>query len=154
MPQKQPPATTAVRSALVVASVASTAGFGTVAPARSPALQATTPARITIKSTADMREGKLNTVNSFDRLGSRYRALLNRVAPGIKVTNLDCGAPGVLARPGQGWGPRWDGRDARRSIVSLITRSLSTSSCSACRESNPAGMLRRRGSSAACFFLG
>src|SRR6266478_9199647 len=101
MPQKQPPAMTAVCSALAVASVASTVGLGMVAPGRSPALLATTPARITIKSPADTREGKLKMVNSFDRLGSRHRALLNRVAAGRKVTDLDCGAPGVLARPGQ-----------------------------------------------------
>jgi hypothetical protein len=72
MPQKQPPAATAVCSAWAVASVASTAGFGTVALGRSPALQATTPARATIKSTADTREAKLDIANSFDRLGSRF----------------------------------------------------------------------------------
>src|SRR6266852_1847545 len=102
MPQKQPPAITAVCSALAVAIVASTAGLGMVAPGRSPALQATTPARITIKGPADTREGKLNMVNSFDRLSSRHRALLNRVASGRKVTDLACGAPGVPALPGQG----------------------------------------------------
>src|SRR6266849_3207738 len=60
MPQKQPLATTAVCSALAVASVASTAGLGMVAPGRSPALQATTPAKVTIKSTVDTRERKLD----------------------------------------------------------------------------------------------
>src|SRR5713226_916670 len=119
MPQKQPPATTAVCSALVVANVASTAGLGMVAPGRSPALQATTPARATIKSTADTRERKLNIGNSLKRpvIDSERCFNRNRVGAGRKVTDLACGEPVVPARPGQGRGPGWDGRDARRSIA-------------------------------------
>src|ERR1700687_698780 len=117
MPQKQPPATMAVCSALVVANVASTAGFGTVALGRSPALQATTPTRVTIKSTADTREGKLLITNSFERPAVDSERLFNRFDSGRKVTHLHCGAPGVPARPAQGLGDELDGRDARRSIV-------------------------------------
>src|SRR5580700_2784036 len=62
MPQKQPPATTAVCSPLLVAIGASTAGYGTAEVALSPALQAITPAKVTIKSAADMRERLLITI--------------------------------------------------------------------------------------------
>src|SRR5260370_40844307 len=125
MPQKQPPATTAVCSALVVANVASTAGFGTVALGRSPALQATTPTRVTIQSTADTREGKLLITNSFERPAVDSERLFNnsRVGSRTKVT---------------------------RDASSRLRRG--TSSGSAHRESNPAAMLRRRGWAPAWFF--
>jgi uncharacterized protein YehS (DUF1456 family) len=50
--------------------VASTAGFGTATALPSPALQATTPARVISKLRAAIRVKKLDMMNSFDRLGS------------------------------------------------------------------------------------
>src|SRR5712691_2542934 len=64
IPQKQPPATTAVSSALVVAIGASTAGFGREVLARSPALQVVTPANVTVKNMTDNRENKLDITTS------------------------------------------------------------------------------------------
>src|SRR5882672_9820543 len=105
MPQKQPPARTAVCSDLAVASVASAAGLGTAA--RSPALQATTPTRVIINSRADTRAWKLDIgiTNSFNR---------SRVGSRTKVTDIAGGAPGVPAGPAQ---PR--GRDGRARRPSL-----------------------------------
>src|ERR1700676_2201662 len=56
MPQKQPPAITAVCSPLLLAIGASTAGFGTTLVALSPALQAIAPASTTIKAKIEKRE--------------------------------------------------------------------------------------------------
>src|SRR6266496_1731043 len=63
MPQKQPPATTAGCSALAVAIGASTDGLGTAVFARSPAMQADTPANVKSKTIVDKREKKLDITN-------------------------------------------------------------------------------------------
>src|SRR5260221_12043380 len=55
---------TAVCSDLVVAIVASTAGFGMEIPGWFPALQAITPANTTVNNTADQREDKLDITTS------------------------------------------------------------------------------------------
>jgi hypothetical protein len=61
---------TAVCSDFALASGASTAGFGTTVPGRSPALQATTPAKVMSKSTADRRARKVDMVNSLKMIGA------------------------------------------------------------------------------------
>jgi len=64
-PQKQPPATTAVCSALLAAIGASTTGLGRVMFARSPALQAVAPANANVKIIAKKREKKLDITNPW-----------------------------------------------------------------------------------------
>src|SRR5271156_1977458 len=87
MPQKQPPATTAVCSPLGVEIAISTAGFGTAATGLSPALQAIAPATVSIKTTADMRE-KLVITNSSRPSLLIIRAQPLRLAKPTKVTNM------------------------------------------------------------------
>jgi len=73
MPQKQPPAITAVCWPLVDAIGTSTAGVGRVPFVLSPALHAVTPAHVSTKMTADKRETKLDITNSLAASASKVR---------------------------------------------------------------------------------
>src|SRR5580658_3247364 len=85
MPQKQPPAITAVCSPLVLATAASAVGLGTAAIVLSPAVQAIAPPSVSTNSSADMREKSV--INSPQSLADVLRRLrLLRVARRMKVS--------------------------------------------------------------------
>src|SRR3982074_1331381 len=95
MPQKHPPATTAVCSPLLVAMSASTAGFGKAVIALSAALQLTTAKRVTIKSRIEMRE-KLPMTNSFSVPGQQMGLVWLESATSQKFRHFQLDPPVTL----------------------------------------------------------
>src|SRR5580692_6767685 len=87
MPQKQPPATTAVCCVLLVAIGASTAGFGMAVIGLSPALQAIAPPSVTINRRVDAREKLLINELLLSEV-VMFRARILRVASFTKVSSL------------------------------------------------------------------
>src|ERR1700733_1685170 len=98
MPQKQPPAITAVSFAGEPALVSSTVGPGTGTPAPLPALQAITPAK-RINTIANMRSEILDIVvppsSDSDRLN--YLCTI-RVTSAVKVSDVLSAFPRTLLR--------------------------------------------------------